>query len=116
MAHLLGNLNSRKELALPENMAAHVRQRQLDSTQPDGHAFRMGTRAIYDEELHAYFVTFSCYRRRRLLDHDLVRDKTYMHENPVRAGLVADPCDWAFSSARYYAQGRSVGVPIRWIA
>ncbi len=170
----------------------------------------MGTRAIYDEELHAYFVTFSCYRRRRLLDHDrvkrvvlgvlnaqlasrkatcigfvvmpdhvhaivwfptpgqlsvfmqqwkrlsshhiacLMRDQlvhyaekisdhdpiwqakyypfnlhseekvreklTYMHENPVRAGLVADPCDWAFSSARYYAQGRSVGVPVRWIA
>ncbi len=45
-----------------------------------------------------------------------VREKLrYMHENPVRAGLVACPCDWAFSSARYYEQGRSVGVPIRWI-
>jgi len=30
----------------------------------------MGTRAIYDHDLHAHFVTFSCYRRRRLLDHD----------------------------------------------
>ena len=38
---------------------------------------------------------------------------TYMHENPVRAGLAAQACDWAFSSARYYEQGRSVGVPIR---
>jgi putative transposase len=45
-----------------------------------------------------------------------VREKlTYMHENPVRAGLVAEPCQWAFSSARHYEQGRSVGVPIRWI-
>jgi REP-associated tyrosine transposase len=170
----------------------------------------MGTRVIHDDELHAHFVTFSCYRRRRLLDHDRakrvvlgvlnsqlagrkalcvgfvvmpdhvhaivwfpapgqlsvfmqqwkrlsscqiarfvrgklvqyaeetdpgdpfwqagyyafnlyneekVREKlTYMHENPVRAGLVAQSCDWAFSSARYYEQGRSVGVPIRWIA
>ena len=170
----------------------------------------MNTRAIYDDELHAHFVTFSCYRRRRLLDHDrakravlgvlnaqltsrmascvgfvvmpnhvhaivwfpvpgqlsvfmqqwkrlssygigqLVRDKfveyaekindgdpfweakyypfnlyseekvrekhTYMHENPVRAGLVRQPCDWAYSSARYYERGQSVGVPIRWIA
>jgi len=170
----------------------------------------MGTRTIYDDELHAHFVTFSCYRRRRLLDDDrakrvvlgvlnaqlagrkascvgfvvmpdhvhaivwfplpgqlsvfvqqwkrltshqislLVRRKllhyaekigdddpfwqakyyalnlysdgkvreklTYMHENPVRAGLVAQACDWAFSSARYYEQRRSVGVPIRWIA
>ena len=169
----------------------------------------MGTRGIYDDQLHAYFVTFSCYRRRRLLDHDRakrvvlgvlssqlsrrkascvgfvvmpdhvhaivwfpipgqlsvfvqqwkrlssyhirrlvqrrlvhyaekigaadpfwqakyyafnlysdekVREKlTYMHENPVRAGLVARPCDWPFSSARFYEQGRSVGVPIRWI-
>ena len=30
----------------------------------------MAKRAIYDDELHAHFVTFSCYRRRRLLDHD----------------------------------------------
>jgi putative transposase len=27
-------------------------------------------RAIHDDELFAHFVTFSCYRRRRLLDHD----------------------------------------------
>ena len=169
----------------------------------------MNPRSIHDDELHAHFVTFSCYHRRRLLDHDSakrvalgvlnaqlasrkawcvgfvvvpdhihaivwfpipgqlsvfmqqwkrlishnigllvqskfvhyadkvgpddpfwqaryysfnlyseekVRDKlTSMHENPVRAGLVAEPCDWAFSSARYDEQGRSVGVPIRWI-
>ncbi len=29
----------------------------------------MARRRIYDDELHAHFVTFSCYRRRRLLDH-----------------------------------------------
>jgi hypothetical protein len=39
-----------------------------------------------------------------------------LYENPVRAGLVAGPCDWAFSSTRYYERRRSVGVPIRWIA
>ena len=27
-------------------------------------------RRIYDNELHVHFVTSSCYRRRRLLDHD----------------------------------------------
>jgi putative transposase len=41
---------------------------------------------------------------------------TYMRENPVRAGLVARPCDWVFSSARFDEEQRSVGVPIRWIA
>jgi putative transposase len=29
----------------------------------------MARRRIHDDELHAQFVTFSCYRRRRLLDH-----------------------------------------------
>ena len=30
----------------------------------------MTNRRIYDSEGHAQFVTFSCYKRRRLLDHD----------------------------------------------
>ena len=30
----------------------------------------MHKRKIYDEEGHAHFVTFSCYKRRRFLDHD----------------------------------------------
>ncbi len=107
-------------------------------------------RKIYDDELHAHFVAFSCYRRRCLLDNDRAKrvvlgvlnsqlsaregasvgfvvmpdhvhaivsfsipgqlsvfmqqkvweKLTSMHENPVCAGLVAHPCDWAFSSAR----------------
>jgi putative transposase len=38
-----------------------------------------------------------------------------MHQNPVRAGLVPRPCDWAWSSARFYEAGRPVGVPIEWL-
>ena len=30
----------------------------------------MVTKRVYDREGHAHFVTFSCFRRRRLLDHD----------------------------------------------
>jgi putative transposase len=184
--------------------------RTIDKTSRSKYALGMNRRKIHDDELHAHYVTFSCYRRRRLLDHDgakrvvlgvlnsqllgrkarcvgfvvmpnhvhaivwfpqpgqlsvfmqqwkrlsshhiglMVRDKlihyaehihgkqpfwqakyypfnlyseekvreklTYMHENPVRAGLVEKPCDWVYSSARYYEQGRSVGVPIHWIA
>ena len=153
----------------------------------------MAKRTIHDDESHAHFITFSCYKRRQLLDHDRAKrivlgvfneqlvnrdatcvgfvimpdhvhaivwfprpgqlsvfvqqwkrisshhirqwtknvltgyvqkidiDKpfwqakyysfnlfeeakiheklTYMHENPVRAGLVSQPCDWAYSSA-----------------
>ena len=34
----------------------------------------MAKRRIFDAEHHAQFVTFSCFRRRRLLDHPRVRD------------------------------------------
>lgn len=164
------------------------------------------SRTTYDQVLHAHFVTFSCFRRRRLLDDDraksivvqvlgsqlerqeatcrgfvvmpdhvhavlwfpqpdqlsffmkqwkqrssyhikqflrkilpsyaatfdmrervwqpryydfsiysekkLSEKLAYMHENPVRAGWVTHPCDWMFSSARFYEQDKDVGVPI----
>jgi hypothetical protein len=35
-----------------------------------------------------------------------------MHENPVKAGLIAHTKDWAFSSAAFYLAGKFVGVPI----
>lgn len=169
----------------------------------------MADRRVYDRELFAHFVTVSCYRRRRLLDHDqakrillgvlnrqlsiqkatcvgfvvmpdhvhvivwfpqtgqfsrfmqgwkrrssyeihrwyqaspaqylqstnsgdpfwqpkyysfeiyseakLIEKLTYMHLNPVRAGLVEQAVDWTWSSARWYELGKSVGVPIGWI-
>ena len=168
----------------------------------------MAKRRIYDSQRHAYFVTYSCYRRRRLLDDDrakrvvlgtlnaqlrrlagrcvgfvvmpnhvhaivwfaeegqlselmkqwkrtsslrikglltttlteysgpfadspvwqakyyvfnihsrrkLEEKLTYMHQNPVRAGLVQDACQWQWSSARHYELGKSVGVPVGWI-
>ncbi|MBB01362.1 MAG: hypothetical protein CMJ47_01825 [Planctomyces sp.] len=38
----------------------------------------------------------------------------YIHNNPVRAELVSQPVDWKWSSARWYSERRSVGVPITW--
>ena len=167
----------------------------------------MTERKVYDEEGHIQFVTFSCYKRRRLLDDDVAKrivigvlasqlakqkgyclgfvimpdhvhamvwfpeknqvvhfmkqwkqrtsiqiqkrlkpvfpnyfshtdssdpvwqarfyafnvysDKKvnekldYMHCNPVKAGFVKDMLDWKYSSARWYVNGESVGVPIR---
>jgi putative transposase len=46
---------------------------------------------------------------------DKVLEKlTYMHENPVRAGLVMRAVDWPWSSARWYADRRPVGLAIQW--
>ena len=39
----------------------------------------------------------------------------YMHMNPVNAGLVEKATDWAWSSARFFEEGKPVGVPIQWI-
>ncbi len=39
----------------------------------------------------------------------------YMHLNPVKARLCEKSVDWKWSSARYYEEGKSVGVPITWI-
>ncbi|MBL9123726.1 MAG: transposase [Planctomycetaceae bacterium] len=168
----------------------------------------MAKRRVYDRERHAHFVTFSCYRRRRLLDDDRAKrivlgtlnaqlrrlggrcvgfvimpnhvhalvwfaepgqlsefmkqwkrtssrrigqllattlvayagtlhgsriwqakyygfniysrrkmeeKLTYMHLNPVRAGLVREACQWRWSSARHYELGKSVGVEVGWI-
>jgi len=168
----------------------------------------MAKRRIYDGELHAHFVTFSCYGRRRLLDDDaakrivlgslngqlrrlaakcvgfvvmpnhvhaivwfaepeqlsefmkqwkrtssfrigqlvsstlatydgksgkmpiwqakyyafnihsgrkLEEKLVYMHQNPVRAGLAREACEWRWSSARYYELGKPVGVKVEWL-
>jgi putative transposase len=46
---------------------------------------------------------------------DKVLEKlTYMHENPVRAGLVTSAVDWPWSSSRWYSDRRPVGLAIRW--
>lgn len=47
--------------------------------------------------------------------HKLREKLAYMHQNPVRANLVAQPIDWPWSSARHYEQGRSVGVDVTWL-
>jgi putative transposase len=169
----------------------------------------MATRRVCDDLLYAHFLTFSCDRRRRLLDHDhpkrivlgvlieqldhqsatcvgyvvmpdhvhaivwfpecgqlsrfvhewkrrssyhirawyragkanyfgqvefgdrfwqpkyyafeifsrakLEEKLAYMHLNPVRSGLVARAVEWPWSSAGWYEEGRSVGVPIGWV-
>ena len=44
---------------------------------------------------------------------DKTREKLeYIHNNPVRKGLVANAQKWSFGSARWYLLQRSVGVEI----
>ena len=44
---------------------------------------------------------------------DKAREKLeYMHNNPVRKGLVANAVEWCYGSARWYFCYRSVGIEI----
>ena len=48
-------------------------------------------------------------------EHKVHEKLTYMHENPVRAGLARRAVDWKWGSARWYELRQSVGVPIGWV-
>ncbi len=62
-----------------------------------------------DPVWQARYYAFNIWTRRK------VGEKLdYMHLNPVRAGLVDRAVDWRWSSARWYGEHKSVGVPIRW--
>lgn len=37
----------------------------------------------------------------------------YIHNNPVRKGYVSQACDWKYSSAGYYIDGKMTGVKLR---
>ena len=48
--------------------------------------------------------------------HAKIEEKlTYIHLNPVRAGLVSKSNQWRWSSARKYEQNQTVGIPIQWV-
>jgi len=56
------------------------------------------------------YYSFEIYGREKLEEK-----LTYLHHNPVRAGLVERATDWQWSSARWYEWGRTVGVPVGWV-
>ncbi|MFN0012744.1 MAG: REP-associated tyrosine transposase [Phycisphaerales bacterium] len=43
---------------------------------------------------------------------ELVREVRYIHQNPVRRGLVEKAADWRWSSARWYAGAMNAGPDI----
>jgi putative transposase len=56
------------------------------------------------------YYAFEIYAREKL-----VEKLNYMHLNPVRAGLVENAMDYKWSTARWYGERRTVGVPIEWV-
>lgn len=57
----------------------------------------------------ARYYGFNIWSRRKV-DEKL----EYIHNNPVRAGLVERTVDWQWSSARWYLEQKFVGLDIKW--
>ena len=43
---------------------------------------------------------------------EILKEIKYIHQNPVKRGLVTRPRDWAWSSARWYLEDRTSVVPV----
>jgi putative transposase len=57
----------------------------------------------------AYQLWQEGFHPQQIISEDMLQQKVdYVHFNPVRAGVVAQPEDWLYSSARDYAGGKSV--------
>lgn len=62
-----------------------------------------------DPVWQARYYSFNIWTRRKLEEK-----LDYMHMNPVRAGFVERAVEWPWSSAWWYLEHRSVGLPINW--
>ena len=62
-----------------------------------------------DAVWQARYYDFNVYSEQKM--HEKLE---YMHNNPVRAGLVKEICEWQWSSARWWHLGKSVGIPLSW--
>jgi len=67
-------------------------------------------RALCPEDSPVWQASF--YDSNLASDEKINEALDYMHENPVAAGLCSCPVEWLWSSARFYDDGRGVGVTL----
>jgi REP element-mobilizing transposase RayT len=66
---------------------------------------------------HAHELTFNCYMNRSFLSRErtcgyLIETMRYIHNNPVRKGLVQTPREWYYSSAADWENGKPGPLPV----
>jgi REP element-mobilizing transposase RayT len=60
-----------------------------------------------------YQVWQESYHPQQIKDAKMLKQKIeYIHNNPVRKGLVENPEDWKYSSARFYLKDENCGLAI----
>jgi len=50
------------------------------------------------------------YDRNIVSDRELYEKVQYIHDNPVRRGLIGRPADWPWSSARWYERREGLAM------
>lgn len=91
--------------AWKQKSSFHIRDWYRENAEEYDEAHREGARFWQPK-----YYAFEIYKREKLEEK-----LQYMHENPVRAGLVTRATDWRWSSARWYVWQQTVGIPIRWV-
>ncbi len=69
---------------------------------------------IVDSQGEAHFwQAGGGYDRNEYTPHEIAEKINYIHDNPVRAGLVGETTDWAWSSARAWAGWKGQPIEIQ---
>ena len=86
-----------------KRLSSHAIRKHIAADRPGYHEATSHADAIWQHGYHDF----------SLLTESKFNEKLqYMHNNPVIRGLVDEPAKWHWSSARWYEEGKSVGVPI----
>jgi len=92
-----------------KRLSAYYLRKLYTETRPD--LLNYLKRARDGEEVVSFwqrrYYDFNLFSEEKLLEK-----LNYMHNNPVRKGLVEQASDYQWSSAQWYNQGKSVGVKI----
>ncbi|MCB2225079.1 MAG: transposase [Desulfarculaceae bacterium] len=86
-----------------KRLSSYYIRKNLEGKQPQYHKAVRAKEPIWQRRYYCF----------NLYSETKIKEKLdYMHNNPLKAGLVAKPELWPFSSARYYLLEQPVGIDI----
>ena len=94
------------------HLLLHIDGRLLSGFMRDFKKF-ISQKASRDLGINESIIWMPRYHRISIFSNDLLRIKLqYIHNNPVKSGLVESPEEWEYSSARDYSNNGTGFIPI----
>lgn len=90
---------------MPEHVHLLIGEPQIGSVASVLQVLKQCTSRHLKQSVESQFWQRRCYDFNVWSEKKFKEKLSYMHRNPVRRGLVAQPEDWAWSSFRHYATG-----------